>query len=459
MFTEAKALTLLSAAFLAGSSVVSAHGHVASWTIGGQAYNGFNPSNPSQYGSTAERPTDNSDQGFADYTTGIVACGGLSAGSGLETWDVNAGDSVTANWNTWPDSHKGPVSEYMAACPASGCDGVDAASLQWFKIAEDSFDGTKWPSDTIVSTLAWTFKIPSDLAAGPYLVRHDIIAMHSTGAPQVYPVCFQANLISSGSVVPTDTVTFPEAYNLNDGFKTWNLYDGSDQTAFVPPGPAVYNAGGASQPTTSAAATSAASTSAAATSPVATSAAASSEAGAPTSTDPSAPEESAVTSSIQAVDPVETSAASELPVESTTEAEASSATVTDEYPTETSAAVSEYPTESSPVTSSTSAAGSVPTSETPGTVPLGGSPPPVTQNGNRWTTLGGSYSDEASAVRASCMEQMNRCKRWANGLPNSEVSAALNECDAQETSCESSGANQKRASILERYAKRGLRLF
>jgi hypothetical protein len=48
--------------------------------------------------------------------TGIVACGGPDAGSGLETWDLNAGDEVTVSWDTWPDSHKGPVTEYMAYC-------------------------------------------------------------------------------------------------------------------------------------------------------------------------------------------------------------------------------------------------------------------------------------------------------------------------------------------------------
>lgn len=26
----------------------------------------------------------------------------------------------------------------------------------------------------------------------PYLIRHEIIAMHSKGFPQVYPYCFQA---------------------------------------------------------------------------------------------------------------------------------------------------------------------------------------------------------------------------------------------------------------------------
>lgn len=39
--------------------------------------------------------------GFTDYKSTSVACGGASAGSGLDTWDVNAGDSVTAVWDTW----------------------------------------------------------------------------------------------------------------------------------------------------------------------------------------------------------------------------------------------------------------------------------------------------------------------------------------------------------------------
>jgi hypothetical protein len=42
---------------------VAAHGHVQSWVIDGQAHAGFNPSNPTLYGATAERPTLNGDQG------------------------------------------------------------------------------------------------------------------------------------------------------------------------------------------------------------------------------------------------------------------------------------------------------------------------------------------------------------------------------------------------------------
>lgn len=242
MLTNAKPFVLVSAAILIGLQVVDAHGHIVSWDFAGQKHAGFNPMYPPHYGVTATRPTDNSEhQGPTDYNSSIVACGGASAGTGLETWDLNAGESVTAVWDSWPEEHRGPVTEYMAACPSSGCDGVDASSLTWFKIQEDTFDGTVWPTASITSTHQWTFKIPTDLAAGPYLVRHDILAMHFINAPQVYPYCFQANLISSGSTIPKITTTFPDAYKVNTEFLTWNIWDG-DQNGFVPPGPAVYSA-------------------------------------------------------------------------------------------------------------------------------------------------------------------------------------------------------------------------
>ncbi|WRT70441.1 uncharacterized protein IL334_007439 [Kwoniella shivajii] len=434
MLSNAKAFTLVSTLFFV--TIVNAHGHVAKWTLADGDHAGFNPSNAAELGATAERPTDNQDQGFADYTSTIVACGGASPGSGLETWDITAGDSVTAHWNTWPDSHKGPVTEYMAACPSTGCDGVDASSLQWFKIAEDTFDGSKWPSDTIVSTLAWTFNIPTELAAGAYLVRHEILAMHTSGAPQVYPVCFQANLASSGSVVPTQTTAFPAAYDTNDDFKTWNIYN-EDNSQFVPPGPAVFNSAGSGS-LSGAPVSSAASTSTVA---------------APTSPASSYPPTSAA-STVTSSEAEEATGATS----STTDDSASDVTATTASDAETMAtsyAESTAVDTSATVSSSSAAATAGPTTG-PGNAEMGGAAPPVTQNGSRWETLGGSYNDEQSAVVASCMAQMNRCKTWANSQPNSEVSAALTSCDTQESTCESTGASSKRAIVMSRYAKKGL---
>ena len=72
--------------------------------------------------------------------------------------------------------------------------------------------------------------------------------MHQPNQPQVYPYCIQANIKSSGNVVPTETVTFPAAYNLNDDFRSFNLYYGDDFNAFTPPGPAVWNGAGSPAP-------------------------------------------------------------------------------------------------------------------------------------------------------------------------------------------------------------------
>jgi hypothetical protein len=72
--------------------------------------------------------------------------------------------------------------------------------------------------------------------------------MHFAGDPQVYPVCFQADVESSGTFVPTDTVTFPEAYHgqsLSLDYETYNVND-SDSQQFTCPGPAVvdFSSGG-----------------------------------------------------------------------------------------------------------------------------------------------------------------------------------------------------------------------
>jgi len=72
--------------------------------------------------------------------------------------------------------------------------------------------------------------------------------MHFAGAPQVYPVCIQANVESSGTFVATDTVTFPEAYHsesLSLDYETFNVNQ-SDTKKFTCPGPAVvdFSSGG-----------------------------------------------------------------------------------------------------------------------------------------------------------------------------------------------------------------------
>ena len=55
----------------------------------------------------------------------------------------------------------------MALCGTT-CQGVDATSLDWFKIASKSWMGTEWASDVISKAPEhdWSFDIPADLAPG-----------------------------------------------------------------------------------------------------------------------------------------------------------------------------------------------------------------------------------------------------------------------------------------------------
>lgn len=77
---------------------------------------------------------------------------------------------------------------------------------------------------------AVTYTIPSCLAAGYYLVRHETIALHSAyqypGA-QVYPGCHQLQVTGGGSTRPSSgLVSFPGAYRGTDPGITYDAYKG-----------------------------------------------------------------------------------------------------------------------------------------------------------------------------------------------------------------------------------------
>ena len=68
---------------------------------------------------------------------------------------VNAGDSISIQWTpTWPDSHHGPVIDYLANCGTS-CETVDKTTLEFFKIDGIGYlngsDPGDWATDTLVT--------------------------------------------------------------------------------------------------------------------------------------------------------------------------------------------------------------------------------------------------------------------------------------------------------------------
>jgi hypothetical protein len=93
---------------------------------------------------------------------------------------------------------------YRCSGNFASCDG---AGRGWFKIDQmglvaPPLSGKAWGTAKIVKDHAWTSKIPAKLKAGNYLVRHELIALHSANSPQFYPECAQVVVTGGGSALP-----------------------------------------------------------------------------------------------------------------------------------------------------------------------------------------------------------------------------------------------------------------
>lgn len=71
-----------------------------------------------------------------------------------------------------------------------------ATGQQWFKIAEDGlFANGTWAVDSMIANKGWYyFTMPACVAPGDYLMRVELIALHSaysSGGAQFYMECAQ----------------------------------------------------------------------------------------------------------------------------------------------------------------------------------------------------------------------------------------------------------------------------
>ncbi|KAF9533055.1 glycosyl hydrolase family 61-domain-containing protein [Crepidotus variabilis] len=178
--------------------------------------------------------------------------------------DVPAGAQVTAEWhhtltsaNTGDaadpidPSHKGPVIAYLAQIPDATQTSV--TGLKWFKIYQDGLDsGGKWGIERLISNKGKvSFKVPSCIATGQYLLRVELIALHAAGSypgAQLYMECAQIKISGGGNTSPA-TVSFPGAYKGSDPGITINIYQ--TLKSYTIPGPSVFACDGSSSPTPS----------------------------------------------------------------------------------------------------------------------------------------------------------------------------------------------------------------
>ncbi|KAF5102315.1 hypothetical protein D0Z00_000498 [Geotrichum galactomycetum] len=236
--------------FLSLFSYAAAHGYVSDISVGDNWYPGSNPFQDAWKNPVPERVVwsffDGGNSPVADFTTKDIVCNTNAQAAKLYIDSIEAGSQITFYWTSWPSAHLGPIMTYLAKCNGD-CRDNDPSSLSYFKIAEKGWENGKWATqELIANNNSWTVTLPSDIAAGNYLIRHELLALQEGArklGAQFYPMCVNLKITGGGSANP-EGVTFPGAYKTDDPGILIDIFNGI--TNYVIPGPAVYNSGSSS---------------------------------------------------------------------------------------------------------------------------------------------------------------------------------------------------------------------
>ncbi|KAK1754685.1 glycoside hydrolase [Echria macrotheca] len=183
----------------------------------------------------------NNNNPIQDVTNQGMICGASGTKSNTVI-KVASGDRIGAYWghviggaqmpndadNPIAKSHKGPVMAYLAKVDNAAS--ASLSGLKWFKIWQDTFDPSAkiWGVDNLIKNQGWVyFSIPQCVKAGDYLLRVEVLALHSASKPngaQFYQSCAQISVSGSGSFTPSETVTFPGAYKQSDPGISTSIY-------------------------------------------------------------------------------------------------------------------------------------------------------------------------------------------------------------------------------------------
>ncbi|KAL1864335.1 hypothetical protein Daus18300_007759 [Diaporthe australafricana] len=208
----------------------------------------------------------------SDYPLSSPNDGNFACNTGIQYKDSNvisipAGAKVGAWWGHMiggaqvandPDnpiaaSHKGPISYYLAKVDNAATTGT--SGLKWFKVAHEGLSGGKWAVDNMIAGGGWHyFTMPSCIAPGDYLLRVELIALHSAGTQggaQFYMECAQIRVTGSGTNTGSNFVSFPGGYSPTDPGVVVNIYDNAGQPymggrSYSIPGPAPIQCSGSS---------------------------------------------------------------------------------------------------------------------------------------------------------------------------------------------------------------------
>jgi len=141
---------------------------------------------------------------------------------------ITAGSNITAVYGSWVHT-VGPMIAWMAHCPGDDCFTADPSTLDWFKIGQKGLEsGTIELGDWFQKTFSrwdgtpslWSETVPKGLRKGRYLVRHEIISLHSANKPQFYPECANLDVSGEGEGYPEKKymAKFPGVWSMNREF-------------------------------------------------------------------------------------------------------------------------------------------------------------------------------------------------------------------------------------------------
>ncbi|KAJ3576837.1 hypothetical protein NP233_g170 [Leucocoprinus birnbaumii] len=227
-----------------------AHGFVSDLNIAGTDYKGNDPTEGgvTPFPSVIRQISTQSPVKGAMNPS--INCGMNATAASLNA-NANPGDLIEFYWrggttggNNWPHN-TGPIMTYMASCGDQTCDKYDSTQAKWFKIAQQGLepDGNTWYQAAIMGGAPANITLPSNIAPGNYLIRHELISLQlgmSVGGAEFYPSCSQLTVGGSGTGKPqaSELVSFPGAYNDNDpGIYVPNVYNGNLNYQF--PGPPI----------------------------------------------------------------------------------------------------------------------------------------------------------------------------------------------------------------------------
>ncbi|KAM0160986.1 hypothetical protein ACHAPG_002745 [Botrytis cinerea] len=197
-----------------------------------------------------------------DVTTEYVACNGgpnpttpssniinVVAGSTVNAIWRHTLDSTPANDATYvlDPSHLGPVMAYMKKVTDATTD--VGYGPGWFKISEQGLNVATqgWATTDLINNAGvQSITIPSCIANGQYLLRAELIALHSAGGSQgaqLYMECAQINVSGGTGTSTPSTVSFPGAYGQSDPGILINIYQ--TLTTYTIPGPTPFVCGAA----------------------------------------------------------------------------------------------------------------------------------------------------------------------------------------------------------------------